>query len=489
MNETAALHVTRPQTLRDALETLDSGGKTIVLLVDSDGRLERTITDGDIRRLLISGRTLDDSLECLDRKPAITASENLAHGEALALMDLHEIDHIPLVDADNRPIDLLLRRDLQPSIQLSIPHMGSEELKYVEEAFETNWIAPLGPHVDAFERELAEYVGIDHAAALSSGTAALHLAMRLLDVGAGDTVICSSFTFVASANPILYQGGTPIFIDSEPGTWNMSPGALERALRDAERDGCKPKAIIVTHLYGQSASMSEIMSLAARYDIPVVEDAAESLGGWYQGKHTGTFGKFGVFSFNGNKIITTSGGGMLVSRDGELIERARFLSTQAKESAPYYEHREVGYNYRMSNILAGIGRGQLKVLDDRVKTRRAIFDRYRDGLAELNQIDWMPEPHGDISNRWLSVLSIDPSKTELTPQDFIGNLARSNIESRHVWKPMHLQPLFAGFKFYPHDENCYSEHLFNTSVCMPSASIMTEEQQASVIRRVLELPW
>ncbi len=489
MNNIEQLQVTRKQSLKDALEVLDRGGKTIVLLVDDDGKLQRTITDGDIRRLLISGSSLEDSLECMENKSAITAGCDISPSEALELMDLHEIDHIPLIDSSNKPVELLLRRDMQPYIQLSIPHMGSQELKFVQEAFDTNWIAPLGPNVDAFEIELADYVGAQYAAALSSGTAALHLAMRLLDVGPGDLVLCSSFTFVASANPILYQGGTPVFIDSEPASWNMSPAALERALQDAASKGVKPKAIIVTHLYGQSANMQKIMSLANRYDVPVVEDAAESLGGLHQGKHTGTFAKFGVFSFNGNKIITTSGGGMLVSDDRELIERARFLSTQAKESEPFYEHKEVGYNYRMSNVLAGIGRGQLKVLDNRVEARRGIFSRYREGLRELDQINWMPEPEGDFSNRWLSVLSIDPHKTDLKPRDVMDNLAQANIEARHVWKPMHMQPLFRDCQFYRHDDDCYSEYLFNTSICMPSASIMTAEQQETVIRRLIELSW
>ncbi len=489
MSKIKRLQITRDQTLKDALEALDRGGKTIVLLIDGDAKLLRTITDGDIRRLLISGRTLDDSLDCLEDKPAITASQNITPSEVLELMDLHEIDHIPLIDLNNRPVDLILRRDMQPYIQLSIPHMGSHEIKYVEEAFETNWIAPLGPNVDAFEKELADYVGIKHAAALSSGTAALHLAMRLLDVVPGDEVLCSSFTFVASANPILYQGGTPVFIDSEPETWNMSPVALEKALRDAESRGVMPKAIIVTHLYGQSANMQKLMSLGDSYGVSVVEDAAESMGGLHNGKHTGTFAKFGVFSFNGNKIITTSGGGMLVSDDEEMIVRARFLSTQAKESAPHYEHTEVGYNYRMSNVLAGIGRGQLKVLDNRVEARRKIFSRYREGLSELDQINWMPEPDGDFSNRWLSVFSVDPQKTNLKPRDIIERLAKANIESRHVWKPMHMQPLFKNCRFYPHEKNCCSERLFETAICMPSASIMTADQQDTVIRKLIELPW
>jgi len=362
--------------------------------------------------------------------------------------------------------------------------MGEYERQYVEEAFETNWIAPLGPNVDAFEKELADYVGSQHAAALSSGTAAIHLALRLLEVGRGDIVICSSFTFVASANPILYQGATPVFIDSEPSTWNMSPIALENALQAFRERNKKPKAIIVVHLYGQSADMESIMALSRAYDVPVIEDAAESMGALYRVKHTGTIGTFGIFSCNCNKIITTSGGGMLISDDGDLIEKARFLSTQARETAPHYEHTEVGYNYRMSNILAGIGRGKLKVLDSRVEARRKIFARYQKGLHEIDCLDWMPQPKEDYANRWLSVVSINPEKSDTKPIDLIDALAKYNIEARHVWKPMHQQPLFRGCDYYPHGESSYSEYIFNTGVCMPSASNMSIEQQQGVIRCV-----
>jgi pyridoxal phosphate-dependent aminotransferase EpsN len=359
-------------------------------------------------------------------------------------------------------------------IYLSPPHMSGNEQKYINEAFETNWIAPLGPNVDAFEKELAEYVGSKGAAAVSSGTAAIHLALRLLDVKKGDRVFCSSLTFIASANPILYQGAEPVFIDSEPDTWNMSPLALERALEEAECEGKLPKAVIVVNLYGQSAKMDEILEICNQYNVPVVEDAAESLGSTYKGKKSGTFGKFGIYSFNGNKIITTSGGGMLVSDDLEALQKARFLATQARDPAPHYQHSQIGYNYRMSNILAGIGRAQLEVLDERVKARRAIFDRYVQALGDIDGIHFMPELEETMSNRWLTALTIDQQKLGVTPMDIINALAEENIEARPVWKPLHLQPVFAGIKYYPHHENwSVSEELFANGICLPSGSNMT----------------
>jgi pyridoxal phosphate-dependent aminotransferase EpsN len=367
-------------------------------------------------------------------------------------------------------------------IFLSPPHMSGNELKYINEAFETNWIAPLGPNVDAFEKELAEYVGVKGASAVSSGTAAIHLALRLLDVQQGDKVFCSSLTFIASANPILYQGAEPVFIDSEPDTWNMSPIALERAFEEAKREGQFPKAVIVVNLYGQSAKMDEILEICNKYNVPVIEDAAESLGSTYKGKKSGTFGKFGIYSFNGNKIITTSGGGMIVSDDIEALQKARFLATQARDPAPHYQHSQVGYNYRMSNIIAGIGRAQLEVLDDRVKARRAIFDRYVQALGDIDGIHFMPELEGTMSNRWLTTLTINQQKLGVTPMDIINALAEENIEARPVWKPLHMQPVFEGIKYYSHHENwSISEELFANGICLPSGSNLTEEEQNRVI--------
>ncbi|WP_336046134.1 aminotransferase class I/II-fold pyridoxal phosphate-dependent enzyme [Solibacillus ferritrahens] len=368
-------------------------------------------------------------------------------------------------------------------ILLSSPHMGGTEQKYIQEAFDTNWIAPLGANVDGFENELAEYVGIKAASATSSGTGAIHLALDLLGVKADDVVFCSTLTFIASANPILYLGAKPVFIDSEPTTWNMSPQALATALQEAATDGKLPKAVIVVNLYGQSARMDEIIQLCKQYDVPVIEDAAESLGSLYKGKKSGTFGHFGIYSFNGNKIITTSGGGMLVSDDETLIARSRFLATQARDTAKHYQHSVVGYNYRMSNIVAGIGRGQLEILDERIAQKRAIFERYAAAFKEIDGIDMMPELEGSFSNRWLSTMTLVPEKISLSPYALMDQLDEANIESRPVWKPLHMQPLFVGCKFYPHTaDEVVSERLFATGICLPSDSKMSIEEQQHVIK-------
>ncbi|MBK5488885.1 MULTISPECIES: aminotransferase class I/II-fold pyridoxal phosphate-dependent enzyme [Bacillus] len=372
-------------------------------------------------------------------------------------------------------------------IYLSSPHMSRNEQKYIQNAFDTNWIAPLGPNVDGFERELASFVGVKGGAAVSSGTAAIHLALRLLDVQKGDTVFCSSFTFVASANPIVYLGAEPVFIDSEPETWNMSPNALAHALYEANKVGKLPKAIILVHLYGQSAKLDEILSLCNQYNVPIVEDAAESLGSTYKGKASGTFGRFGVYSFNGNKIITTSGGGMLVSNDVEALERAKFLATQAKDPAPHYEHSEIGYNYRMSNILAGIGRGQLEVLEDRVRARRFIYKRYYEALSHMPGFYFMPELENTRSNRWLTTLTIDEKESGITIGKLLRTLAEENIEARPMWKPLHMQSLFKEKKYYPHSKNEDVSHsLFQSGICLPSGSNMLAEDQQRVIQSILK---
>ncbi|WP_114744820.1 aminotransferase class I/II-fold pyridoxal phosphate-dependent enzyme [Falsibacillus pallidus] len=363
--------------------------------------------------------------------------------------------------------------------------MSGHEMKYIQEAFDTNWVAPLGPNVDAFEKEIAHYVGANDAVAVSSGTAAIHLALSLLNVNKGDTVFCSSLTFVASANPIIYQGAVPVFIDSEPDTWNMSPVGLEKALKDAASTGKLPKAVIVVNLYGQSAKMDEILRLCEEYDIPVIEDAAESLGSTYKGKPSGAFGKFGIFSFNGNKIITTSGGGILVSNDKELLKKARFLATQARDAAPHYQHSTTGFNYRMSNILAGIGRAQLQVLEDRVAARKRIFSVYFQELNHLPGVSFMPELEDTKSNRWLTALTINEEMAGVSAQTLINELTNQNIEARPVWKPLHLQPLFESTKYYPHyEEESISERLFEDGICLPSGSNMTNEQQMRIINAV-----
>ncbi|SCC40464.1 Uncharacterized protein BC0861_04162 [Bacillus mobilis] len=373
-------------------------------------------------------------------------------------------------------------------IYLSSPHMSGNEQKYIKDAFDSNWIAPLGPNVDEFERELASFVGVKGGSAVSSGTAAIHLALRLLDVQKGDTVFCSSFTFVASANPIVYLGAEPVFIDSEPETWNMSPQALALALHDANKAGKLPKAVILVHLYGQSAKLDEILSLCNQYDVPIIEDAAESLGSIYKGKASGTFGRFGIYSFNGNKIITTSGGGMLVSDDVEALEKARFLATQARDSAPHYQHSQVGYNYRMSNILAGVGRGQLEVLEDRVRARRRIFNRYYEELSYVPGVCFMPELENTTSNRWLTTMLIDEVESGISIEKIVTTLAEENIEARPTWKPLHMQPLFKKYKYYSHQkDNDVSKKLFENGICLPSGSNMTDEDQRRVIQAIIKL--
>jgi pyridoxal phosphate-dependent aminotransferase EpsN len=370
-------------------------------------------------------------------------------------------------------------------IFLSPPHLSGEELKFVHEAFESNWIAPLGPQVEAFESEIAAYVGTNGALALSSGTAGIHLGLRLLGVGAGDTVFCSDLTFVASVNPALYLGAQPIFIDSEPDSWNMSPSALERAFEDAAKERHLPKAVIVVNLYGQSADMDPILELCNAYGVPVLEDAAESLGASYKGKASGTFGRFGVFSFNGNKIITTSGGGMLVSDNLDELKKARFWATQARDPARHYQHSEMGYNYRMSNICAAIGRGQLRVLDQRIQRKREIFEIYQEELGSIPGVSFMPETSFGQSNRWLTVMTLDPSTIKRGPWELVDYLEEENIESRPVWKPMHRQPLFAGAKYYTHDENTsVSGTLFETGICLPSGTSMTDQDVARVIDKI-----
>ena len=372
-------------------------------------------------------------------------------------------------------------------IYLSSPHMGGDELAFVQKAFDTNWIAPLGPNVDGFEQDLCAYTGAQHAAALSAGTAALHLALILLGVQAGDEVLCQSFTFSASANPIVYQGATPVFVDSEPDTWNLSPELLEEAIQDRLKKGKKPKAIILVHLYGMPAKLNEILRICHKYDIPVIEDAAEALGSSYHGKAVGTFGKMGILSFNGNKIITTSGGGALIANDEVVIQQARFLATQARDTALHYQHSVIGYNYRMSNVCAGIGRGQMKVLNQRVAQRRANYAFYHQALSGIAGIQFLNEPAGFFSNRWLSCLTINPQQASASREQIRLALEKENIESRPLWKPMHLQPVFEGCPAYV---NGVSEDLFKHGLCLPSGSNLTTEQLVRIvelIKRALNL--
>ena len=359
-------------------------------------------------------------------------------------------------------------------IWLSSPHMGGNELKFVNEAFDTNWVAPLGPNVTGFENDLENYLNHDvFVGALSSGTAALHLALILLDVKYGDEVICQSMTFSASANPIVYQGATPVFVDSEKETWNICPNALETAIKDRIAKGKKPKAIIAVHLYGMPFKVDEVMAVANKYEIPVIEDSAEALGSTYKGRKCGTFGAINALSFNGNKIITTSGGGAIVTQNKEIKEKAIFLATQARDNAPHYQHSEIGYNYRMSNICAGIGRGQMEVLDFHVDKRRSMHDFYVDIFKNNPAITVFSEPNSDFhSNHWLSAITIDSSKNGgKTAENLRLLLESETIESRPLWKPMHLQPVF---KNAPYFGASVAEDLFNNGLCLPSGSNLTE---------------
>jgi len=365
-------------------------------------------------------------------------------------------------------------------IWLSSPHMGENEYKYVTEAFDLNWIAPVGPHLNDFEKNLSKISDGKHIAALSSGTSAIHLALILLGVECGDEVLCSSFTFSASANPIVYQGAKPIFIDSEMDSWNMCPEYLEMAIKDRIENGKKPKAIILVHLYGMPAKMKEIISISEKYNIPIIEDAAEGLGSSYFGKPLGCLTEFGIYSFNGNKIITTSGGGALISSDEKQIQKAKFLATQARDNAPHYEHSHIGFNYRLSNVSAAIGLGQLEVLQDRVNKRRSIFEFYKNELSEIKEISFVEEMEGFYSNRWLSTILISED-SKVNREDLRLYLEKDNIEVRPLWKPMHQQPIF---------KNCLSfggknsEYLFQYGLCLPSGSNMSDEDLNRIVTKI-----
>ena len=370
--------------------------------------------------------------------------------------------------------------NMSKKILLASPHMSDEgyEQQFIKEAFDTNWIAPLGENVNKFEEEIANYVGVKTGAALSAGSAAIHLGLKALNVKQGDIVFCSSLTFSATCNPIIYQNATPVFIDSEYETWNMDPLALEKAFEKYPN----PKAVIVVHLYGTPAKMDEIIKICKKHNVPLIEDAAESLGSIYNGQQTGTFGEYGVFSFNGNKIITTSGGGMLVSNNEDGIKKVRFWATQSKEPVRHYEHKEIGYNYRMSNICAGIGRGQLKFLDKRIEKKTGIYNKYKNELEKVKEIKMQPIPKNTMPNHWLSVMTIDKD-SKVKPLNIMETLEKENIDSRPVWKPMHLQPVFKEYDFITakNDGTSVSEDLFNRGVCLPSDTKMTEEEQERVI--------
>ncbi|MGG7161206.1 DegT/DnrJ/EryC1/StrS family aminotransferase [Clostridium baratii] len=370
-------------------------------------------------------------------------------------------------------------------IFLASPHMGGMEKEFVQEAFDTNWIAPLGPNVNNFEKEIEDYTGSKSAAALVSGTSAIHMALKALGIKEGDRVFCSSLTFAASCNPIIYEKGEPVFIDSEPESWNMSPVALKKAFIECEKEGKLPKAVVVVHLYGQSADMDKIKEICAKYNCPIIEDAAESLGATYKGVQTGTIGDYGIYSFNGNKIITTSGGGMLVSSNEDKINKVRFWITQARDNARHYEHTEIGYNYRMSNIVAGVGRGQLRVLDERIAKKKEMFETYKEAFKDIDDIEMMPICEYGEPNYWLSCITIKED-SKVKPIDVILALEEENIESRPIWKPMHMQPVYKEYKFFNHNNEgkAVSEVIFENGLCLPSDTKNTEEDMKRIVTTI-----
>lgn len=372
-------------------------------------------------------------------------------------------------------------------IYLASPHMGGDEINYINEAFDTNWIAPLGPNVNEFEKSICNYTGAQSATALISGTSAIHLALKCLEVGSGDVVFCSTLTFSATVNPIIYQGAEPVFIDSEYRSWNMCPKALQKAFDDAEKNNKLPKAVVVVNLYGQSADYDKLKDICNKYSVPIIEDAAESLGAKYKGKQTGTIGEIGIYSFNGNKIITTSGGGMMVSNNNEYTKKALFWATQSREDERHYEHKELGFNYRMSNIVAGIGRGQMKVLDDRISKKKEIYEAYKEAFSDIDEIEMMAICDFGEPNYWLSVATLKED-CKVKPLDIIMALEKENIESRPVWKPMHMQPIFKKFKFFSSlAEGSISEYLFNSGICLPSDTKMKTYEIKNVIETIKKL--
>ena len=478
------------EKLRTAMSKIETLEEKLCVVCGADGKVLRTVTDGDVRRFLLAGGTMNDTLAALPKKTPIVARCGTSDAKLLQAMEDNKIHAIVVVDRVGAPVQILSRISLERKILLSPPHLGEIEMAYVQEALDSNWVAPAGPNVAKFETNLAKRTGHNHALAVSSGTAALHLALRVLCIGAGDRIYVSDLTFVATVQPILYENAIPVLIDSEPVSWNMSPIALERKLAQDKAAGVLPAAIIVVHLYGQPADMVAIMSLADAYGIPVIEDAAESLGATIEDKPSGAHGLLSAFSFNGNKIITTSGGGALVSDRADLIDRARNLSSQGRDPAEHYQHSSVAYNYRMSNVLAGIGLGQLHVLDAHVWRRREIFGLYSKGLLDVGGFSFQGDTVNSLGCRWLTVIQCDPNVIHLHPYQIMRSLTRFGIETRPGWKPMHMQPLCKKFEFVPHTEqDIVSSSLFLRSLCLPSGSKMSDadvERVVSAIRNIIE---
>jgi dTDP-4-amino-4,6-dideoxygalactose transaminase len=480
--------LTPDATVREALAAIEKATPKLGLVVDAAGRLERTVSDGDVRRGLLSGCSLSSPVNDLPGRQPVTAPADASDDHLLSVMSGAAVETVVLLDADGRPCGLRRASDITGQILLSSPHLGEAEAVYVRQAFDTNWIAPAGPNLDAFEARLATISDRKHAVAVASGTAGLHLALRALDLAEGARVYVSDKTFAASLQPILYERMVPVLIDSEPETWNMSPEALERRLARDAAAGRLPGAIILVHLYGQPAQLRRILPVAQSYGVPIIEDAAESLGAIYENRPSGAHGLVSVFSFNGNKIITTSGGGAVVTDDAGIASRIRFLSTQGRDPYDHYQHSHIAFNYRMSNILAGVGLGQLEVLADRVARRREIHDRYRSALAGIAGLNFQGEAAGSIGNRWLTVIDLDPARVAIHPYQLMRMLQARGVETRPSWKPMHMQPLCDGIEFEPHGEDrVVSSDLFLRGLCLPSGSNMTDAQQDRIIANLVEI--
>ena len=474
-------------SIRDAMNLIEQAPAKICIVTDEGGVLQRTLTDGDIRRALLSGDSLDMLITHMSGTPKtpVIAPVDASRDVLKALLHTEQVRAIVLVDGENRPVGLVDKNQFENLVLLSPPHMGETEATFVAQAFSENWVAPAGPNIAAFEAVLAKTTGRKHALALSSGTAALHLALRVLNVKPHDRVYVSNLTFIASLQPVYYEQAVPVLIDSEPDTWNMSPLALKRRLEKDAAANTLPTAIIVVHIYGQSANIAALCALADLYGIPVIEDAAESLGATYQNMPSGSHGVLAAYSFNGNKIITTAGGGALVSDDAALIARAQMLSTQGRDPAEHYQHSTVAYNYRMSNILAGIGRGQVAILPERVAARREVFQRYQNGFADIAGLSFQADSAGSKGSRWLTVLNLDPDHIDIHPYQLIRRLRSQNIEARAGWKPMNMQPLCADLDFEPHSaKETVSSALFLRTICLPSGSSMLPDIQDRVINSI-----
>lgn len=475
-------------TIREVLEKINRCPARLCVLVDGDHKVVRTLVDGDLRRALLSGLTLSNSAAELSfKKPVCLPKEASIEVVQDTFSINNDVDAIVLIDELSKPVGVICRKDIVASVYLSPPHLGDSERLYVNRAFDENWVAPVGPNINLFEAGLKEISSRSHALAVSSGTAALHLALRVLGICQNDRVYVSDLTFVASVQPILYLGAQPVLIDSEPQSWNISPEALKRKLIKDAKAGCLPKAVVVAHIYGQPADMSRILNVTEEFNVPVIEDAAESLGARYDERPSGSHGLMAVYSFNGNKIITTSSGGALVSDDENLINRAGNLASQGREPFEHYQHSQIAYNYRMSNILAGLGIGQLEVLQERVEMRRRVFDRYHSSLNNVPGVSFQEELPSSVSNRWLTVMRLNPDFVKHHPFILMRELRKRGVECRPAWKPMHMQPLLNNCEFecYSNEESV-SDQLFLQSLCLPSGSGLSQQDQDEIIETILK---